>query len=476
MFANDQSNSMGENDSSGESSGPFKATQLWKKLIIGLKTNVTVKKKRGSAGQSESVFNGQNAVDVIYTCLVDERSKGSSSLITKHVTRNVANRVCQALLDSRVFAPLTTSKNLSETPKNHVFTDDESNFYYFTNVDDFIFPSPALFKVDNDTHKHNGRKTLPFSSRHLSLVRCRRLLSSDRLENSSDASDTDLARKEVAFRHLLSLIELPFLEDLIPVYELIEPNCNVEKLLDDSTISTSDSWVAMVKELTDSSCVYYDNPVGLSNEQLKRQEYLKLRHHYRNHPSAIVSTQYNEIFVAILGFMKRKDFTKALQATQYAILLLPYNRRKTLQILLKFMGFVTREDFKLENDIENEQLVLDHFASSIFDIKLMASAEILVLTHFLLLNQKPIFVVPNVINQELSNYKHENTFLGQDSLFCQQIPESIYKDQTHKESNAAIEKLMESIIDSTTISLKEKQKFLKRFKKHHPEIYDKCLK
>lgn len=70
---------------------PFKATQLWWAIVKYLKSNITLKRRRYKIKQYDECFSGENAVDVVYRCLCEE--KKMHTLITNDITRAVATKV-----------------------------------------------------------------------------------------------------------------------------------------------------------------------------------------------------------------------------------------------------------------------------------------------------------------------------------------------------------------------------------------------
>ena len=57
--------------------------------------------------------------------------------------------------------------------------------------------------------------------------------------------------------------------------------------------------------------------------------------------------------------------------------------------------------------------------------------------------------------------------------YCDMVTDEEYKQQATTTTEIALKDLMNSILDNTSISLKEKKERLKQFKKYHQEIYDK---
>lgn len=62
------------------------------------------------------------------------------------------------------------------------------------------------------------------------------------------------------------------------------------------------------------------------------------------------------------------------------------------------------------------------------------------------------------------------------TLFCEKLSAQQYKTQQIQSTESAIVSLVQSIVDNTKMSIKEKQKHIKAFNKHHKELMLKYFK
>lgn len=81
--------------------GPFRATQLWRNIVEALQTQVEVRRRRQHLRVHRDCFTGSDAVDVVLSHLMQ-----NIYFCTSDVTRLKAVRLCQALMDARVFEPV----------------------------------------------------------------------------------------------------------------------------------------------------------------------------------------------------------------------------------------------------------------------------------------------------------------------------------------------------------------------------------
>ena len=60
-----------------------------------------------------------------------------------------------------------------------------------------------------------------------------------------------------------------------------------------------------------------------------------------------------------------------------------------------------------------------------------------------------------------------------EKTFCTQVTEDEYKHQQTEQTAKCLVELMNSILDNTKFSLKEKKQRLKQFQKYHPDLFQK---
>lgn len=89
-----------------------------------------VKKRRQHLKSHDNCFLGSDAVDVIQAYLAQNQVLGDAL-----VSRAMVARLCQVLLDCKVFEAVGT-KVLGKISKPGVFQDSSSSLYRFLNVED----------------------------------------------------------------------------------------------------------------------------------------------------------------------------------------------------------------------------------------------------------------------------------------------------------------------------------------------------
>lgn len=105
-------------------SGPFRATQLWQNIIEALRSQVELRPRRQHLRIHPDCFTGSDAVDVVLSHLMQNIYFCSSE-----VSRLKAARLCQALMESRVFEPV--GMKLFRREKEMTFEDSSCSLYRF---------------------------------------------------------------------------------------------------------------------------------------------------------------------------------------------------------------------------------------------------------------------------------------------------------------------------------------------------------
>lgn len=109
----------------GMAGKPFRATYIWGSIISNLHTNVEVKRRRHNLKSYHDCFLGSEAVDVVLAHITLNRFFGEEA-----VPRYKAVRLCQALMESRVFEPVGV-KVFGKEKKRATFEDSSCSLYRF---------------------------------------------------------------------------------------------------------------------------------------------------------------------------------------------------------------------------------------------------------------------------------------------------------------------------------------------------------
>lgn len=128
----------------GMAGKPFRATYIWSSIISNLTTHVEVKRRRHNLKSYHECFLGSEAVDVVLAHITLNRFFGDEA-----VPRYKAVRLCQALMDSRVFEPVGI-KVFGKEKKRASFEDSSCSLYRF--VSTATSPSSLTNTKSNSTN------------------------------------------------------------------------------------------------------------------------------------------------------------------------------------------------------------------------------------------------------------------------------------------------------------------------------------
>ena len=105
-------------------SGPFRATHLWQNIIRALRAQVEVRSRRKHLRVHADCFTGSDAVDAVLSYLMQ-----NVVFCASEVSRLKAARLCQALMEAKVFEPVGTK--LFRRDKEMTFEDSSCSLYHF---------------------------------------------------------------------------------------------------------------------------------------------------------------------------------------------------------------------------------------------------------------------------------------------------------------------------------------------------------
>lgn len=151
-------------------SGPFGATQLWNSIIHALQTQVEVRRCRRHLRVHPSCFTGSDAVDAVLSYLMQ-----NVVFCTSEVSRLKAARLCQALMEAKVFEPVGTK--LFRRDKDGTFEDSSCSLYRFLEYK--CLSSTAVKECNSDTENmssEEGSVRRKRSSRFSFVLLCNKML------------------------------------------------------------------------------------------------------------------------------------------------------------------------------------------------------------------------------------------------------------------------------------------------------------
>lgn len=503
---------------------PFRATYIWSSIISNLHTHVEVKRRRHNLKSYHDCFLGSEAVDVVLAHITLSRFFGDEA-----VPRYKAVRLCQALMDSRVFEPVGI-KVFGKEKKRATFEDSSCSLYRFlsptssssyslantnshsTSTIESGYDSPSMNRNKNSYSPTRERQEVLSYSTH-SPVKTDKSLE-DVLGNLNLSSTitpqminlglsqelvNEVWHQQAVFR-LLQLIELPLLENLLEGKETLRPPLHgidsdpdllyTSSYLDREVLKAfseaqADEWMSgavdCLEFLPDELVVEVSR--GLSGcaddlPQCKRLLYEALTQHYGHiQQPPLLSNHVFDIHSGISEQLVNGKQEQALEALQLSLKLQDSRSREELRRLLRFMAVAAKpQEVKLHKEIENRMAVKRSFSSAIVYSRRLPKGKVDLMVLFMMDNHCDLFKIPVSLHKMVSD-RIMNIVKGKDpnmitgSTYCMRVNAKAYSENAQKTTKEELWSLLKTIHENPKLSSKEKRRLLGQFYKGHPEIY-----
>ncbi|XP_042608589.1 DEP domain-containing protein 7 isoform X2 [Cyprinus carpio] len=488
--------------------------EIWSHMIAALQAQVKVKKRRQHLRSHDNCFLGSDAVDVIQDYLTQNKVLGDAQ-----VSRAMGSRLCQVLLDCKVFEVVGT-KVLGKASKPGGFQDSSSSLYRFLKMEDpcldalemVLFP-PSEESLMNVTPCRQD--ILLFS--HSTPVKPDHVL--DRLMEKLDLTGLvgsppteclppSVVREvwhEQTVRKLSQLIDLPLLEGVLNCAKIVSPpsrgsNSEPDLLytsnyLDRQVLkafkeSQADVWlsaaidlldflpdqlvVEVSRELPKLSCEEED---GQGLDECKLLLFHVLDKHYGHmERKPLLCDSMADVYTEIMELLMNGKFERALEVLQLTLKLLSASAREELRRLLEFMATAAdAANVRLHKEVENRMVVKNTFTRAVIQSKSLTKGKTDLLVLFMLDNHQEIFKIPGslhkLVSEKLDDIVKHRDPSKTDTLFCQRVPRDMYTETIKDSTKNELYSLLKDIDENTKYSLKEKKRLLAQFYKGHPDIF-----
>ncbi|KAM9169703.1 DEP domain-containing protein 4 isoform 2-T2 [Pangshura tecta] len=496
----------------GGGSGPFQATRLWNGIIHALQSQVEIKRRRQHLRMYRNCFTGSDAVDVVLSYLMHSMYLSSNDL-----SRLKGVRLCQALMDHKVFEPV--GPKLFKNEREIEFEDTSNSLYRF--LDSHL--SPLLLKRNGYIENLSSDEILELKTKKLSRAKCETISNPLALEavdkrieellqtinvhpslplkNIVNEPVCLLSKKDDVWRQqtllrLLQLIDLPVLENILEFPDKRKNDHHLGKEEDliisntflDREITCSlnlpelDKWLFAAIE-----CLEYfpDQLIVMIGQQLlqisnepshlnmhKKILFDVIAKYYNQVRDPLFSNHDLDIHSGIVELIENGKTAQALEALQLYLRLLVPNIREELRRLLMFMAVASEPGgYKLQKQFDNRSVIIKTFIKAILQNKGLSKTQTEQLIQLLMMNHTELFKTPLIL-LELISKKLTSLLEGQDPdassgfTFCQRLTPEEFEDQKQQTRHHLLE-LIQEMDSNPTISLKQKKKLFKEFQKHH---------
>ncbi|XP_013083468.2 DEP domain-containing protein 7-like [Biomphalaria glabrata] len=489
--------------------GPFRATKIWNDLIEHFKSKVELKKRRYKMRQIENCFTGTDAVDVVLHFLLNDKDMFSTDL-----SREKAVKVCQMLMQRKVFQSAT---DRPDPEKPSVFEDSSSRLYHFigehavdgdavdgheedeedvqnsTQASDILRFSGDSLEPDEEPDVPEFKK--PFreiqNSKNSDVLQ-----TPGKLNKVLESADVDDVWREVALTQLLTLVELTFLDGILSEDKRSRQQIQRDHLIISNLVARSWHLPLTPSALNTPSdpllqtavdCIeFLPKALNLLSEPVFRRRGIEAKlwakdiivKHFTSRSECLLPAKYLELHIAILNLVLAGNEENALSALQLYMILLPVAAREELYRLLKFMRSVAADtSIRLDPEESNEMVILGLLTNCIFQHKLLASNVVQKLVQFMMTNVDRMLTVPRQVRQKVAirlyQMKTGKSMLDCEASFCNRVSAEEYKRQSKDCTELSLIELMNSVLDDTSISLKDKKHRLKQFQKSYPDLFER---
>ncbi|NXE34001.1 DEPD7 protein, partial [Ptilorrhoa leucosticta] len=469
---------------------PFQATQLWNSIIHALHNQVEIKRRRQHLKTYRNCFTGSNAVDVVLSHLMQ-----SMYLSCNDISRLKGVRVCQALMDHKVFEPVGAKLYLFRNGKETEFEDTDTSLYRFVNSS----LDPLLPRKNKDNESLSPEQICKRKTKRCSKVE--ELLRSIYVHESlppkvmvneptrllSKGVIEDVWKQQTLLR-LLQLIDVPLLEDILvssvktksdsfgKEEDMIISNTFLDREVTCSlNLPELDRWVYAAIE-----CLEYfpDQFLVMVSQQLPQSTnnpsslntYKKIlfdviMKYYSQKKDSLLATQDFDIHSGIIKLIEKGKTDQALEALQLYLKLLAPNTSEELHRLLTFLAIASEsEGYRLQKQFENRSVIIKTCTKFILQNRTLSKLQAELLTQFLMDNHSELFKAPLTL-LELTSRRLQSLLEGQDPdinsgfTFCQRITPKEYEDQK-QQTNQYLLALIQEIDNDPTVSSKQKKKLI----------------
>ncbi|XP_040216661.1 DEP domain-containing protein 1A isoform X3 [Rana temporaria] len=477
--------------------GPYRATKLWNEVTKYFRAGMPLKRHRIHFKTYGNCFTSSEAIDWLHQLLRNNSNFGTE------VTRQQTIQLLRKFLKNHVIEDLKGRWGTEDLEDNH-------NLYRFPSTSPVktipnrqpLWKRSSLenvFKEKDNMFKmpHFSKKT---PKRHNSLD------SQGQQENEEmeimeedqgcdESGPQELTQKDVediwgniTLNHLQKILALPSLEEVLNPAQI-----NPAHIMYNMT-HTSKHGVVFLQDKTDDLPHWVLSAMKClanwpRNNDLSQPTYpgfegdvfRTVADYFLNLPGPLLTYEYYELFVNILGLLQPHLQRVAIDALQVCCLLLPPPNRRKLQLLMRMISRMSQNvDMpRLHDAMGTRSLMIQTFSRCVLCCAEEVDLDELLATRlvsFLMDHHQEVLQVPCYLQtavQEHIHYLQRPRVKGQPPgfYFCKQISAQEFEEQKVVMSQVAIMDLLESIVKDKNISVKDKKKKLKQFQKEYPEIY-----
>ncbi|XP_069088553.1 DEP domain-containing protein 1A isoform X2 [Pleurodeles waltl] len=480
--------------------GPYRATKLWNEVTKYFRAGMPVKKHRQHFKSYGNCFTATDAVDWLHELLRNNSNFGPEvtrqqtlqllrKFLKNHVIEDLKGRWgTENLEDDNHLFRFPTNSPLKTVPRHPLWRRSSSE--NISKDKDSIFKLPHFprrtpKKCDLPSAKENLQEELTASNKETLHYRELR------------EEEVEEIWRNIVLIHLQKILGISSLEDVLDPTQ-INPHSVMYNMN-----NTSKHGVVILQNKSDDlphwvlsamKCLAnWPRSNDLSQPTyigFERDVFRTIADYFLNLPEPLVTFQYYELFVNILGLLQPHLEKVAIEALQLCCLLLPPPNRRKLQLLMRMIARISQNvDMpRLHDVIGTRSLMVQTFSRCVLCCAEEVDLDELLATRlvsFLMDHHQEILQVPVYLQIAVQNHIDylkkvpiTHPVIAVSAMlptysFCKQISAQEFEEQKQSTSQAAMEELLENIVKDKTLSLKEKKKKLKQFQKEYPDIYQR---
>ncbi|XP_068394113.1 DEP domain-containing protein 1A isoform X1 [Eschrichtius robustus] len=496
---------VGGMENQGVPPGPYRATRLWNEVTTSFRAGMPLRKHRQHFKKYGNCFTAGEAVDWLYDLLRNNNNFGPEvtrqqtiqllrKFLKNHVIEDIKGKWGSENLDdnSQLFR-FPANSPLKTLPRRH--PELRKN-----RIENFSKDKDSIFKLRNLSRRTPKKHGLHFSQENAEKMNCE-IINEDQ-ENSVDNREISQKDVEEVWRYVI-LIYLQTILGVSSLEEVINPKQVIPQYIMYNMTNTSKHGVVTLQDKSDDlphwvlsamKCLAnwprsndMNNPTYVGFE---RDVFRTIADYFLDLPEPLLTFEYYELFVNILGLLQPHLERVAIDALQLCCLLLPPPNRRRLQLLMRMISRMSQNvDMpQLHDAMGTRSLMIHTFSRCVLrcaeevDLDELLAAR---LVSFLMDHQQEILQVPSYLQTAVEKHLDylrkghiKNPGDGVIALlptysYCKQISAQEFDEQKVSTSQAAVAELLENIIKNKSLPVKEKRKKLKQFQKEYPLIYQK---
>ncbi|XP_074121771.1 DEP domain-containing protein 1A isoform X3 [Sminthopsis crassicaudata] len=487
-------------ESRGVTPGPYRATKLWNEVTTCFLAGMPLRKHRLHFKKHGNCFTACEAADWLCELLRSNSNFGPEvtrqqtvqllrKFLKNHVIEDIKGRWgSENLEDNNQLFRFPTTSPLKTVPRHHPELKK-------SNLENVSKEKESIFKL-----RHLSRRT---PKKHVFQENTENIRSEVRDENKENPVEEREVRQEdieeiwrhIILMHLQTILGMPSLE------EILDPAQVIPQYIIYNMTNTSKHGVVVLQNKEDDlphwvlsamKCLAnWPRNNDLSQPTyagFERDVFRTIANYFLDLPEPLLTFEYYELFVNILGLLQPHLERVAIDALQICCLLLPPPNRRKLQLLMRMISRMSQNvDMpKLHDAMGTRSLMIQTFSRCVLCCAEEVDLDELLATRlvsFLMDHHQEILQVPSHLQAAVEKHldylrKGHITYPGDELIaalptysYCKQISTQEFDEQKVSTSQAAIAELLENIIKDKNLSLKEKKKKLKQFQKEYPAIY-----